>query len=208
MNLDSLKDEQRKLAEKISLIDGFKRVKYYGGVAQAFVHDTVLSCVVVCDSSLKLVERNIAEQKTTFPYRPGFQAYREMPAMLAAYEGIVQKPDVILVQGHGILHPRRLGIASHFGLTIDTPTIGVAKKLLVGRIENGKAYVGTEHRGFVVRTKEHANPLVISPGYKVSLGTALKVVQDCIKLPHKLPEPLHIAQRLVNKERKRRMAST
>lgn len=205
VHLEALNKEQRKLAQKIVLTDGFTRAQVIGGVTQAFVGNTILSCVVVCDRSLKVMEKAVVSQEAAFPSIPGFRAYREMPAMVAAYEKIKQKPDVILVDGNGILHPRRLGLASHFGLAIDTPTIGVTTSLLLGKVEKGKVYVGTEVRGVEMTTREHANPLYVSPGYKVSIGTALRVVQESMRYPHKLPEPLHYAHKYVTQERKRKV---
>lgn len=77
--------------------------------------------------SLELVEYKVARIATTMPYIPGFLSFREYPALLAAWEQLSQKPDLLFVDGHGISHPRRLGVASHFGLLVDVPTIGVAK---------------------------------------------------------------------------------
>ena len=85
--------------------------------------------------SLELVEYKVARIATTMPYIPGFLSFREYPALLAAWEMLSQKPDLVFVDGHGISHPRRLGVASHFGLLVDVPTIGVAKKRLCGKFE-------------------------------------------------------------------------
>jgi deoxyribonuclease V len=93
-------------------------------------------------------------------------------------------------------------MASHIGLIIDVPTIGVAKRLLTGDIKEDKIYIDNELRGKLVRTKEHSKPLIVSVGHKISLKTAMSIVEEAIKLPHKLPEPLHQAHRYANKIRK------
>lgn len=119
--------------------------------------------------SLELVEYKVARIATTMPYIPGFLSFREYPALLAAWEMLSQKPDLVFVDGHGISHPRRLGVASHFGLLVDVPTIGVAKKRLCGKFE----------------------PLSSEPGALAPLmdkGEQLAWVQRCMK-GYRLPEP-------------------
>lgn len=201
VNFEELKKEQLHLSQKVVLKDGFKKVKKVAGVDQAFINNTVISCVVVCKyKTMEVLEKQIATAEALIPYKPGFLAYREMPAAIAAYEKLEHEPDVIIVDGHGIAHPRRIGLASHLGLALDKPTIGVAKSLVVGKVENGKIYVENELRGFEFTTKEHAKPIYVSPGHLVSPGTALRIVRESIRPPHKLPEPLHIAHKCVRKE--------
>ena len=108
-----------------------------------------------------------------------------------------------MVDGNGIAHPRGLGIASHFGLAINKPTIGIASNLMLGRVENGKIYIEKSHVGFEVITKEHASPIYVSPGHLISIGTAVKIVRESLKPPHKMPEPLHWAHRGARREMKR-----
>jgi deoxyribonuclease V len=92
-------------------------------------------------------------------------------------------------------------MASHLGLVLDVQTIGVAKSLMLGKNEDGKILVGNEIRAAEVKTKEHAKPLYVSPGHRISLETSVELVKQCIRLPHKLPEPLHLAHRLAEKLR-------
>lgn len=204
MDLYELKKEQRKLAEKISLQDHFTKIKTVGGVDCAQIKNKLVACVTVCEiSSLKLIEKKTAFLYDPLPYRPGFLAYREMPAIIEAFNKLEKEPDVLLVDGSGILHPRRLGMASHLGLALNKPTIGLTKKLFIGRIEKNKIYLGKDLVGLVVKTKEQAKPLYLSPGHLISLGTALKIIQETVKPPHKLPEPLHLAHRFAKKEVKK-----
>lgn len=203
IDFEKLKGEQQKLSAQVVLQDGFKKVETIAGIDQAYFGTDVISCIVVCASkTMEVLETQTARKQALVPYKPGFLAYREMPAMVEAYHRLQQSPDVILVDGHGIAHPRRFGLASHFGLVVNKPTIGVAKSLVTGTLEQGKIYVGSELRGFALKTKEHATPLYISPGHLVGVGTALKVVRDCIRPPHKLPEPLHLAHRCAKKAMK------
>ena len=204
MDLYELKKEQRKLAPKIILQDGFNKIKTISGVDCAQDKNKLLACVVVCEfPSLKLLEKKTFLLPDPLPYRPGFLAYREMPAIIEAFNRLDIEPDLILVDGSGILHPRKLGMASHLGLALNKPTIGVTKKFFIGQIENGKVYLDKELAGFEIKTKEQAKPLYISPGHLISLGTTLQIIRQTIKPPHKLPEPLHLAHRLAKKEMKK-----
>jgi deoxyribonuclease V len=130
------------------------------------------------------------------PYIPGFLSFREYPALMAAWQMLEQKPDLLFVDGHGISHPRRLGVASHFGLLVDVPTIGVAKSRLCGRFDDLDAQPGSrqplidkgEQIGWVWRSKLRCNPLFVATGHRVSLDTALQWVENCTR-GYRLPEP-------------------
>ncbi|HKS34084.1 MAG TPA: deoxyribonuclease V [Enterobacteriaceae bacterium] len=156
--------------------------------------------------SLELVEYKVARVATTMPYIPGFLSFREYPALLAAWEQLSQKPDLLFVDGHGISHPRRLGVASHFGLLVDVPTIGVAKKRLCGKFELPSTEAGVvaplidknEQLAWVWRSKTRCNPLFVSTGHRVSLDSALMWVQRCMK-GYRLPEPTRWADAVASR---------
>ncbi len=146
--------------------------------------------------SLELVEFQVARVTTTMPYIPGFLSFREYPALLAAWDKLGHRPDLLLVDGHGISHPRRLGVASHFGLLVDIPTIGVAKRRLCGKFAPLAEAQGAlaplmdkgEQLAWVWRSKLRCNPLFISTGHRVGLASALHWVQLCMR-GYRLPEP-------------------
>ena len=201
MDLIELKQEQIRLASKIILRDAFSRIKTIGASVCIPYGKDLLACVVVCE----FPSFQIKEKKTFLlpnPLSPilGYSAYREMPAIIEAFNQLEEEPDVLFVHGHGINHPRHFGIASHIGLALQKPTIGVVEKLSFGSIEQGKIMMNGEMLGFEVVTREHANPLYISPGNLITFGSVLDIVQKCIKYPHKLPEPLHLAHKLVKKK--------
>ncbi|MGB8666531.1 MAG: deoxyribonuclease V [Serratia inhibens] len=156
--------------------------------------------------SLELVEYQIARVATTMPYIPGFLSFREYPALLAAWERLQQKPDLVFVDGHGISHPRRLGVASHFGLLVNVPTIGVAKKRLCGKFAPLDVAVGAlapledkgEQLGWVWRSKARCNPLFIATGHRVSADSALAWVQRCMA-GYRLPEPTRWADAIASR---------
>ena len=204
MDLYELKREQQKFANKVESQDSFSKIKTIGGIDCAQIRNKLVATVVVCEyPSMKLLERKSFVLSDPLPYATGFLAYREMPAMIEAFNKLEQEPDLLLVDGAGILHPRKLGLASHLGLSLNKPTIGVLKKPFTGRIEGNKVYLGTDLVGFEIKTKEHASPLYVSPGHMISLGSCLKMVQDSIKPPHKLPEPIHIAHKVAKKKVKK-----
>ncbi|MDH3382103.1 MAG: endonuclease V [Flavobacteriaceae bacterium] len=201
--IQKFREEQLKLAKKVVIKDEFEEIKLVGGVDQAFVGNDVISAVVVCDyRTMKVLEKQYAVVKTNVPYIPSYLSYREAPAIIEAVNKLEKKPNVLLVDGHGIAHPRKIGLASHTGLSLDIPTIGIAKALLCGEVKEERIIIGESTRGYQLIAKEHANPLFVSPGHKVGLKNSLEIVKNCIRLPHKLPEPLHLAHRYADKIRK------
>ncbi len=194
-----LKEEQLKLARKVVLKDGFEKISLIAGSDQAYYMDKIISAIAVLNyEDLKLVELKYTVQEVKFPYIPTYLSYRESPAIVETYHKLDNQPDIILVDGNGILHPRKIGLASHLGLLLDKPTIGVAKTLLLGEEKDGKIFVDGEPRAFVLKTKEFANPLFVSPGHMVSMKKSLNIVTHCLK-GSKLPEPLKIAHNYANK---------
>jgi deoxyribonuclease V len=200
---ERMRAEQLKLADEIVLRDGFDKAKLVAGCDCAFENDRVIAVIAVLEfPSMAFVEAKHAVQEGAMPYIPGYLGYRVLPAVSEAFSKLKNRPDVMVCDADGILHPRRLGAASHIGIALDLPTIGITKKPLLGQVREGKVWADGEIRAFEVKTKDAANPIYVSPGHKVSLGTALKLVIDCIRPPHKMPEPLHVAHKIGNRVRK------
>ena len=201
MNLADLREQQKSLASSVIREDRLIQdpPTLIGGADVGFEQGgeiTRAAMVLLTYPDLELVEYQIARIPTTMPYIPGFLSFREYPALLAAWEKLSQKPDLLFVDGHGISHPRRLGVASHFGLLVDVPTIGVAKKRLCGKFEPLSPEPGAlaplmdkqEQLGWVWRSKARCNPLFIATGHRVSADSALAWVQRCTQ-GYRLPEP-------------------
>ncbi len=200
MDTFELKKEQLKLAAKISLIDNFGNINKVAGISSLVTGDKILACVILCQyPSFKVLEKQTYLLTNPLPYQPGFSAYREMPAMIEAYNLLEDEPDLILVKGTGINHPRKIGLASHLGLALNKPTIGVSEKSTFGLIEKGKVILNNEIVGFEVRTREFSNPIYISPGHQITLGSTLDLITKMVQYPHKLPEPVHLAQKIGKK---------
>lgn len=203
LNISKLREEQLKLAKEIELKDHVKKFNLIAGCDQTFIKEEVISCVCVLDKKLNLIESKFSRLRAKISYVPGFLFYREGPAVIEAFNKLERKPDVMIVDGNGILHPRGIGMASQLGLLLDIPTIGAAKKLMCGKVKEGKVYVDKDIRGVEMRTREHAKPIYVSPGHKISMGNAIEFVKKCTIPPHKLPEPIHFAHKLVKKYTKK-----
>jgi deoxyribonuclease V len=209
MNIRDLKKEQARLAKKVIVKDDFEEINYIGGCDQTFIGNKVISAAVVMDyKTMNVVEKKYATAEAPIQYIPGFLSYREGPAIVEAIAKLSQKPDILLVDANGILHPLRIGMASHMGILLDMPTIGVAKTLLAGDEKEGIIMMEGEKRAVVLKTKEHSKPIYVSPGHRVSLKTAEEVVKKCMVEGHKLPEPLHEAHKYSNKVRERMLAES
>lgn len=162
---------------------------------------TSRAAIVVFDyQTLEPLEVATAEMPSPFPYVPGLLSFREIPVLLAAMAELVRTPDLVMVDGHGYAHPRRLGIASHLGLVLEVPTIGCAKKRFIGIYDEPAAAAGCytelvddrslppEVIGAVLRTRDGVKPMFISPGHRMDLATALDHVMRCAG-GFRLPEP-------------------
>jgi len=164
------------------------------------------AAVVVLDYvTLQPIEQIVVETPVSFPYVPGLLAFREAPAVLAALERLHTAPDLLMVDGHGLAHPRRFGLACHLGVLLDWPTIGCAKSVLVGRHSPPQDIPGSvteltdkgEVLGAAVRTRKGAAPVIVSVGHRVDLASAIRVVLDCAR-GYRLPEPARLAHRLTS----------
>ena len=200
IDFDRLKEEQLKLANKVILTDSVKNIKTIAGTDQSYVGGKIVSAIAVCDyKTMDVIEKKYAVAEAKVPYKSGFLFYKDGPVIMEAFNMLENKPDVLIVEGNGILHPRRIGMASQVGILLDTATIGVTKRLMVGEVNERTIYVDKEARGYELATREHSNPIYISPGHKISLNSSLEAIKICMRLPHKMPEPLHLAHKYGNK---------
>lgn len=205
IDIEKLEREQLKLAKGLEIKDkiDFSLIEKFGAVHNIFIKNKILSGIIVCDKNFEILEQAYAFEKTSFPYLAEFRAYRELPAMMNAFAKLNEKPDLFFIQALGITHPR-LGLASHFSLTTGVPVIGITDNVFGCEIKNSDILRNNKKIGKVFTSKPGSRPLYISPGNQVSIETSLRLTKDTIILPHKLPEPLHLAHKYV-KEVKREL---
>jgi len=207
--LRSLRAEQERLATTVREEDGPDRPARVAGVDVSYEGDVAYAVAV----SLRLddlipVEVVQVKMRTDFPYVPTYLAYRELPGIQAAVSRLSTRPDVLLIDGHGRLHPARFGIACHAGVLVDLPTIGVAKHALVGRPVRGRIgrsatriEMGGRTEGYAWTPPGRERPIFVSVGHRISLERALAVVERTTNRGY--PEPLRLADR-ISKERKQK----
>ncbi|WP_336268623.1 deoxyribonuclease V [Vreelandella arctica] len=209
---------QTQLAKGLELSDRLAPVKHIAGVDIGFEDggETTRAAVVLLEwapasaPSLNVVEQVVHREPTRMPYIPGLLSFREIPAALGAFEKLSVSPELVMVDGQGIAHPRRLGVAAHLGLWLDLPTIGIAKSRLYGKhAEVGEQrgdwvplYAGQETIGAVLRSRAKVKPVYVSPGHRITLETSLNWVMRCLGRT-KLPEPTRLADRLASRRDQR-----
>jgi deoxyribonuclease V len=204
---------QVRLASSVIAEDRFiEPIRRVAGVDVAYAADSnrAFAAAAILDVSTdKVCEVVTAERAVNFPYSTGLLSFREMPALGAVFEKLIETPDLIICDGHGIAHPRRFGLACHVGLAYDVPTIGCAKSRLIGDAPDPDVHRG--HRtllwaddrivGAVLRTQEGIKPVYVSPGHRVSLETAcLWVIR--LSSRYRIPEPIRVAHQAVNRMRR------
>ncbi len=203
---------QRELAGRISLSAFFSEYRYVAGADLAYSRkdNTLFAAVVVQEYPSGRQVFTCAEKgKATFPYIPGLLSFREIPLLLRIFENLPVTPDVVMCDGQGLAHPRRFGLACHIGLLLDVPSIGCAKSKLVGEYEEPGAARGRRSPliykdsvvGAVVRTRDKVKPVFVSPGHKVDVETAVRVVLETCR-GYRLPEPTRIAHLLSQKAKR------
>jgi deoxyribonuclease V len=204
---------QETLRKRLSLKNGFvfRNIRWIAGadVAYATGGDAIFGAVVVLSfPELVVAEESWVKGKVQFPYIPGLLTFREAPVLLEAFSLLKQRPDVILFDGQGIAHPRGFGLASHAGLLLGLPSVGCAKSRLVGEYSPvGKksgsfSWLWFEGKkvGAVVRTRADVKPVFVSPGSKITLQTAVRLVFAACR-GYRLPEPIRKAHQLANRIR-------
>ena len=215
---------QQRLREEIRLVPLKRDVRVIAGADISFerfsniVHAGI---VLLRLADLRVIEKVAIRTVANFPYRPGLLSFRELPALLEAWGELRARPDLLMLDGHGIAHPRRFGIACHAGLILDLPTIGCAKSRLCGHYTEPGPEPGShapllgrpagathdEEIGLVLRTRRNAGPIFISPGHLIDLPTATRIVQQTLTR-YRQPEPTRLAHLLANAHRREESTRT
>lgn len=202
---------QKQLRDQVELRPLEKEIRTIGGCDVSmgmFAKEGFAGFVTLSYPELVELDHAVEKGIIPFPYIPGLLSFREIPMLRTAWKKLKTKPDVLVVDGIGIAHPRRLGIASHLGLELGIPTIGCAKSVLVGTYEEPDAEMGSytylydkgEKVGVALRTKRNVKPVFVSPGHLITLEESVDVVRSCV-CRHRLPEPTRHAHNRVNEYR-------
>jgi deoxyribonuclease V len=205
VSVDEAKRIQKELANKVVLEPGPppEKVKHIAGVDVSYEksNDTAYAVVVVLEfPSLELKEIRFSSKKSPFPYIPGFLSFRELPPLLEAMSQLTIVPDIVFCDSQGIAHPRFIGLASHLGLFIELPTIGVAKKLLCGEYssldtkKHSYSEIIYRHRivGYAYRSRDSVKPIFISPGHKTTLSDTIMWAK-ILSIKYRILYPIRIA---------------
>jgi deoxyribonuclease V len=203
---------QKELAQRVETLTPLVECRLVAGADVSYnrFSDVMYAVVIVLraeDAAVVEVQRAVRE--THFPYVPGLLSFREAPALLEAFAKVEQQPDVVLIDGQGIAHPRRMGIATHLGLWLNVPTVGCGKSRLFGRFKPPGEMAGSlsplkdgdDILGEVVRTKDRVQPIFVSPGHHIDLGSAVRVVLEMCR-GYRMPEPTRQAHEYVNEFRR------
>jgi len=202
LDLSELAKIQENVARLVVQRDEFSKLETIAGCDISFSEgDTAYAaCIILNYSDLRLLDKRAIRIKLRFPYIPTFLAFRELEGMLKAVKGL--KADVYMIGAHGIAHPRRAGLASHLGVLLNRPTLGVAKSRLCGEArepaKNRGAFTllkdGRETIGAVLRTQTNGRPVYVSVGHKLSLKTAIRIALKTTG-EYRLPEPIRLAHK-------------
>jgi deoxyribonuclease V len=199
---------QQELRSQVRAVDDFGALRTVAGLDAGFEEEGTVAraaIVVLSFPELKPVDYALARGPARFPYVPGFLSFREAPVLIEALGLLKAAPDLLILDGQGIAHPRRLGIASHIGVLTGLPTIGCAKSLLTGRHEElpdeRGARVPLVHRkeqiGWALRTRAGVKPVFVSPGHRVGMESAAELVMACVT-KYRLPETTRYAHNLAS----------
>jgi deoxyribonuclease V len=193
-------------------IAGMPEVVAAGDIAYSSKEKIFFACAVVFKGS-DIIEEKYETGKEIFPYIPGFLSFREVPPLLRCFAELKNKPELVFVDGHGIAHPRKLGLASHLGLWLDIPTIGIAKKKLVGKYKEPVDETGfysyltyrEEVVGAALKCRKGTKPVFVSSGHLIDLDSSLKIVKQTID-GYRIPYPTRIADKLVAEYKRKKLA--
>ena len=200
--LKRLREEQIELGRKVKTTDDFNKIETVAGFDVAYpkneFEDACGSCVIMDFKTKQVIEEKTVFAKINFPYISTYLSYRELPIVKELVKSLDLTPTILMLDGNGILHPRRFGLASHVGVLFDIPSIGVAKSHLYGTFEENIVKIDNEKRGYTcLFSKRAKKPIYVSPGHKVSFETSRDVVRSFCR--SKIPEPLRLAHMLAKK---------
>ena len=209
-SINEAKTFQRMIADQLVIKDSFSKISTLGAFDISYKQDKAFTAGIIIDMETEeILEENTLKGDILFPYIPTYLFLREVPHFISLYDKITVKPDLILIDGHGIAHPRSTGSATVFGVLANIPSIGVAKKPLrffeykkTGTKNLEKIILKDKFVGYKYQSNTNWKPVYISPGNLVSVESSFKLVNKFFKKRYKLPMPLHKAHNLATEFRK------
>ena len=197
-----LKEIYSRIIKAIKFQNEFSEIKTIGALDISFSDkNAACAAVVMTYPELEIIEVKTLTTKEPIKYSPTLIAFREGNPLIKTYKLLENKPDLILISKPGSTNPKKVSTPGYVGVLINKPTIGVSKDLVYGHLEEDRIILKEEQRGLAIRTREHARPIFISPGFGVDIETAVNIVKKCTT-EFKMPLPLHLAHKYSNKTKK------
>ncbi len=199
---ERLKKEQKKLSKKIILKNDYEECSLIAGCDAVYTGKKIIYAMVVFDKDMSVKEKKYTVMNVKFPHSENYLSYRECPAAVETYHRLEVEPDLLMVSGPGIMHPMTLGVATHLGILLDKPAFGVSKDINYGQVFDDYVYDSNKKIiGALLRTKEHAKPIYISPGHRITVRKSLELAKNTLS-DKKFPIPIHEAHKFANKVKK------
>jgi len=200
VDYNELKEIEKKILKGIKLQNSFTNPKTIAAFDIAYTEKNYYCVAIVLDLETgKELEKKEVIGEEIIPYSPNMATFREGPVILQTYRSLEIKPDILIVKGMGAINPKRVGLASYVGVLSNKACIGVGKELLYGQLEEENIIFNNEKKGIAIRAKEFANPVYVSPGHGIDLQTSIEIIKKLVDPNYKLPLPLHLAHKYVNK---------
>ncbi len=203
VDFKELKEIEKKILKGIKIIDILTNINIVVAFDIAYSEKKYYCTAVVYDiENKKELEVTEVEGEEIIPYSPTMVSFREGPVIINAYRNLKIKPDVLIIKGNGNINKYKVGLASYVGVILNKPCIGVTKELTFGKLKEDNIIFENDIKGKALRTKEFANPIYISPGHGINLESSVEIIKKLIIEPYRLPLPLHLAHKYVNKKKK------
>ncbi len=197
MNYLEQKKEQERLVRKRIVTPLHYPIKTIGAAECIQQGKDLIACIIVCNyPNLEVIKKTTYILHDALAFHPEYIGSREMPALIEAFNHLDEDPDVVIIKGTALNHPRRCGVGVYLGLALQKPTFSICENNIEGEIQGEDMIHHGEKVGFIYHTREHSNPIFISPAHLIDENSIRKLLPSIIRFPHKMPEPLHLVHKL------------
>lgn len=214
LSLNEMQQTQQKLQKHIHITPYHDEPNYVAGIDLAYKENHAIAVIVIMDySSRHIIETVYQIDEVTQPYTPGYLAFRELPLILEAWKKVTHEPDIVFFDGNGILHPKRMGLATHASFFIEKPTIGIAKTPFIGtydepaKAQGSYSYIYDQEEiiGATLRTQQSVKPVFVSVGNHIDLASTIRLSMNLVGNESRIPEITRQADILTRKLRKKHL---